>query len=369
MRDLPRPSSLVKALLLSGLLGLGGCALDVPHLGRAVSGHLGVLQATRPVQDWLADPDTPAALRERLQLARDIRAFAVRELQLPDNASYTRYADIGRSAVLWNVVAAPELSFELKRWCYPVTGCVGYRGHFELQRAEREAQALRAQGLEVYLYGVPAYSTLGWTNWLGGDPLLNTFAAGSPIELARLVFHELAHQVVYAGSDMTFSESFATAVERIGLERWALHPSSAVVPAAEWSRWHRRQQQRRELGERVGVLRGQLTALYASRLVDEVRRERKADLMQRFRADYEALRDGPWAGDRAFDAWVASLNNAGLALQGSYEQDVPAFLALFEREGRDFNRFYAAVRALAGQDEPQRRRQITELGAPARSPS
>lgn len=369
MLDLLRRPNFVKALLLLSGLGLGGCAIDVPHLARAVSGHLGVLQASRPVEDWIADPATPAALRERLQLAREIRAFAVRELKLPDNVSYTRYADLGRGAVLWNVVAAPELSFDLKRWCYPVTGCVGYRGHFQLPRAQREAQELRAEGLEVHLYGVPAYSTLGWTNWLGGDPLLNTFAAGSPIELARLVFHELAHQVVYAGSDMTFSESFATAVERIGLERWAQHASSASVPAAEWSRWHRRQQQRRELGERVAVLRQQLGALYASRMADEARRERKAELMQRFRADYESLRDGPWAGDRAFDAWVASLNNAALALQGSYEQEVPAFMALYEREGRDFSRFHAAVRALAAQDEPQRRRVLTELAAPARSPS
>ena len=346
---------------LQSLLGLAmvallaGCATDVAHLGRAVSGHLSILQASRPVQEWIDDPSTPEPLRLRLALARELRAFSVRELKLPDNASYQRYADLGRPAVLWNVVAAPELSLELKTWCYPVVGCVGYRGHFEEARARQEAAELRAQGWEVLVYPVTAYSTLGWTNWIGGDPLLNTFTLGSPIELARLLFHELAHQVAYAEGDMAFSESFATAVERLGLERWAAESASAGVSPQQWQAWHRRQERRAELAPLIQAHREALSALYRSRMADEARRERKAALREAFQAEYRALRDGRWGGDGAFDAHVASLNNAALALQGSYDDAVPAFTALFEREGRDFERFYREVRRLAALDTPARR--------------
>lgn len=361
-----RTARLAWALTMVPLaLLLQGCATDVPHWSRAVTGHLSVIQASRPVEDWMADPATSAALRRRLQLATELREFAVRELALPDNASYRRYADLGRSAVLWNVVAAPELSLELKTWCYPVAGCVGYRGHFELQRAQREADEWRAQGLEVAVLPVPAYSTLGWTNLIGGDPLLNTFTNGSPIELARLMFHELAHQVAYAAGDMAFSESFATAVEELGLERWRQHPSSQPVTEAQWQAWQTRRQRRAELMGLVRAHRQDLQALYRSRMADEARRDRKAQMRDRFMAEYRQLRDQSWQGDPAFDEWVRSLNNASLALQGSYDDGVPAFKALFEREGRDFARFYAAVRHLASL-EPSRRSHLLG-GPPSRS--
>lgn len=338
--------------------GQGGL-WDVAHLGRAVSGHLGVMRASREVQEWIDDPATSEPLRRRLELAQQLREFSIRELKLPDNASYRRYADLGRPAVLWNVVAAPELSLELKTWCYPVVGCVGYRGHFDEARALREAQALKAQGLDVLVYPVAAYSTLGWTQWLGGDPLLNTFALGSPIELARLLFHELAHQVAYAPGDMAFSESYATAVERLGLDRWAADAQSAAITPAQWQAWRLRQDRRRQLQALVEPHRDELRALYRSGMADAARRERKAALRAKFEQDYRALRDGPWAGDGAFDAWVAGLNNAGLALQGSYADGVPDLLALFEHLGRDFTRFHAEVRRLAALD-PQARRQALE---------
>ena len=217
----------VKLALALGLVaGFGGCASTggapgsmgpLAYYSQSIGGHLDLVQRARPVDEWLADPATPPALRERLQLAQRLRSFAVSALGLPDNASYRRYADLQRTAVVWNVVAAPELSLKLKTWCYPLMGCVGYRGFFKREDAEAEAAAQRAGGLDATVYGVPAYSTLGWTNWLGGDPLLNTFVAGSEAGLARLVFHELAHQVVYVPGDTMFNESYATAVERLGL--------------------------------------------------------------------------------------------------------------------------------------------------------
>jgi predicted aminopeptidase len=179
-----------------------------------------MLNAARPVDDWLGDAQASEQLKSRLALSQRIRSFAVSELKLPDNPSYRRYADLRRSAVVWNVVAAPEFSLTLKTWCFPVTGCVGYRGYFNEAEARAEADRLKAQGLETSVYGVPAYSTLGWMNWAGGDPLLNTFIGYPEGELARLIFHELAHQVVYAKDDTMFNESFATAVERLGSQRW-----------------------------------------------------------------------------------------------------------------------------------------------------
>jgi len=353
-----------RAGLAAGLLGLVLCSpsnADPAHWARAVAGHLGVLQAARPVEEWLADPQTPEPLRQRLELALELRRFAIQELALPDNPSYSRYAELGRTFVLWNVVAAPVLSFELKTWCYPVTGCVGYRGHFSEARARQEAQALQEEGWEVHVYGVQAYSTLGWTNWLGGDPLLNTFARGSPIELARLLFHELSHQVAYAAGDMAFSEGYATAMETLGLAHWAAHPSSKLVDAAQWEQWQRRQVQRHEFNALLKAHKAELAALYRSRMADEARLERKRGLQSQFRERYEQWRDQGWRGDGRFDDWVVAHNNASLALQGSYQDWVPAFTALFEREGRDFARFHAAVKRLAAAPVKERRQAMMDL--------
>ena len=207
---------------------LSGCA-DLRYYWQSVRGHTELMDAAAPLQDWLARPDVPAPLRARLQLAQRARAFAVTELALPDNASYQRYADLGRPAAVWNVVAAPPDALTPHQWCFVVVGCISYRGYFAKSDAQAEAAQLAAQGLEVYVYGVPAYSTLGYLNWMGGDPLLSTFITWPEGEFVRLLFHELAHQVVYAKNDTAFNESFATAVERLGSARWL---ATRSTPAA-----------------------------------------------------------------------------------------------------------------------------------------
>ena len=204
-----------RVAILACALFIAGCA-DTGYYLQSLGGHLQMMQSARPIEQWLSDEGVASALKQRLALAQRIRAFAVTELGLPDNASYHRYADVRRRSVVWNVVAAPEFSLTLKTWCFPVTGCVAYRGYFEEAEARAHAQALAASGLEVSVYGVPAYSTLGWLNWAGGDPLLNTFINYPEGELARMIFHELAHQVLYVPDDTVFNESFATAVERLG---------------------------------------------------------------------------------------------------------------------------------------------------------
>ena len=247
------------ALVAVAALSAAGCA-DLAYLAQSASGHIKIMQAARPVDQWLQDDSTPADLKQRLQLAQRMRRFAVDTLKLPDNASYQRYAQLDRRAVVWNVVAAPIYSLQLETWCFPVTGCVGYHGYFQEQDARDQADTLRAQGLEASVYGVPAYSTLGWTNWLGGDPLLSTFIRYPQGELARMIFHELSHQVLYIQDDTAFNESFATAVERLGSSAWlAAHADSAAL--AEHMALDARRQAFRAL---TAHTRDQLLAMYAA---------------------------------------------------------------------------------------------------------
>ena len=336
----------------AGVCLTSGCA-TVGYYARSVAGHLEILQAARPVAQVLDDPTTGAALKERLALSQRIRDFAVRELGEPDNASYRRYADLHRSAAVWNVVAAPELSLVPKTWCFAIVGCVGYRGYYDEARAGALAAELRGDGLDVVVYPVPAYSTLGRLpagGWLA-DPLLNTFIGYPEGELARLVFHELAHQVAFAAGDTQFNESFATAVEKIGAERWLAEHAGAEA-RAESARAEARRADFRALTARV---RDELARLYASDLGDDAKRTEKAALLARLRADHAALKASRWDGYAGYDSWFARANNAAFAILASYTGLVPAFERLFEREGRDFARFYAEVRRLAALPAAERR--------------
>ena len=333
---------------LAGVLVLvlvGGCA-DTQYYWQSVSGHLQLLRSARPVDEWLTEPQTPAPLRERLALAQRMRAFAAAELALPDNPSYRRYADLQRRSVVWNVVAAPEFSLTLKTWCFPVLGCVGYRGYFSETEARQEADLLKSQGLEVRVYGVPAYSTLGWMNWAGGDPLLSTFIHYPEGELARIIFHELAHQVLYVPDDTMFNESFATAVERLGSARWLASQSSEKA-RGDYAAFDARRKQFRALAL---ATRDTLRKIYLSPSDTAADRERlatqKAAAMVAFRDQYRQLRES-WDGYAGYDPWVANANNATFGAQAAYDDLVPAFEALFEREGRSWRAFYDAVKRLA----------------------
>jgi predicted aminopeptidase len=340
---LARPISAMTLLLLSGCTTVG-------YYWQSVSGHMQMLNAAQPIADVLADPQTPAALKARLELSQRIRNFAATDLKLPDNASYKRYADLRRSAVVWTVVAAPEFSLTLKTWCFAVAGCVGYRGYFNEAEARLMAERLKGEGLEVNVYGVPAYSTLGKLDWLGGDPLLNTFIAYPEGEMARLIFHELAHQVVYAADDTMFNESFATAVERLGSQRW-LATQASQTARDEYAALDARRQQFRAL---TAATRRELTQMYASNTTPGKQNialdANKTIAMKNFRNGYDALKKS-W-GDTAqktsgYDAWVARANNASFGAQAAYDELVPGFEALFERQGKDWQRFYAAVRRLS----------------------
>jgi predicted aminopeptidase len=294
---------------------------------------LAIVRAARPVRDWLADEHTPFALKARLELSQRIRDFAVTELHEPDNASYRRYADLKRANAVWNVVAAPELSLKLQTWCFPVVGCVGYRGYYDQADAQAFADGLRAQGLDVSVYGVPAYSTLGL---LPGDalkdPLLNTFIGYPEGELARLIFHELAHQIAYAKGDTVFNESFATTVERLGAQRW-LRERAGPVARAEYEQVEAR---RRDFRALTTHYRDRLAALYDSAASEDDKRRGKAALLAELRADYEAMKRERWGGFTGYDGWFEHANNAAFGVLAAYTGLVPNFERLFEREGRDW---------------------------------
>jgi predicted aminopeptidase len=344
-------------LLLSALLA--GCA-DTRYYLQSVDGHLHMLMAARPVTKWLADDNVAPALKQRLALAQRIRSFAVTELQLPDNASYRSYADLQRRSVVWNVVAAPEFSLTVKTWCFPVAGCVGYRGYFNEAEARSQAQVQRRDGLEAVVYGVPAYSTLGWLNWAGGDPLLNTFINYPEGELARMIFHELAHQVLYVKDDTLFNESFATAVERLGGERWlAVHGSESA--RQEYAQFDTRRRQFRALSL---ATRTRLLDIYRKNESSTVDRQSlitlKNTAMQAFRDDYARLKAG-WGGYNAYDTWVAGANNAAFGAQAAYDELVPGFEVLFDRQGKDWHRFYDAVKQLATRPANERTRSLKQM--------
>ncbi len=339
-----RPEAL---LVAAAAAALAGCE-TLSYYAQAVGGHMSLMSRAHPVEALIADPATAQALREKLELAQALRDFATRELKLPDNASYRSYADLGRPFALWNVVAAPEFSLEPVKSCFPVAGCVSYLGFFAREDAERHARSQRERGSDVYLYGVPAYSTLGRFD----DPLLSTFIGYPDAELARLVFHELAHQVVYVKDDSTFNESFAVAVEREGVRRWL----AASGRHAELRAFLDAQRRSAELGALLEDTRVRLEVLYRLRLAPEAMRERKRAELALLK---EKLARYPKLG-------AVEPNNAFLASHATYTQLVPAFERLLAAGGGDFERFYAKVRELAKGGAGAARAALTAPSGPAR---
>lgn len=346
-------------LATAALLALTGCS-TVGYYAQAVGGHVRLMTAARPVEHWLADPSASDDLKQRLQLAQRIRRFAADELGLPDNASYTAYADLGRPAVVWNVFATPELSLQLKSWCYPILGCASYRGYFAQADAQAHADALRAAGYDVNVAPVPAYSTLGWTNWLGGDPLLSTFIQWPEAELARLIFHELAHQVVYVSGDTVFNESFATAVERAGLRRWIAAAGRPELSAAVAQADARR-------ADFLALLlahRQALAAVYTASIGDDEKRLRKRAVFDDLQAAYQRTRSERWGGFTGYDRFFnRELNGAHLSAVAAYNDLVPAFEALLAQQRGELRAFFVQVQHLARLPETDRRAALARAAA------
>lgn len=354
IRPLPSLGLLDRVLriLFPGVLFLllNGCA-GVSYYSQLASGQLQLLRAREPVSTVIANPGRDQQLRAHLTQSQKARTFASQQLHLPDNQSYRLYADIGRPFVVWNVFATPEFSLTPQNHCFPIAGCVAYRGYYSQSAARGEAALQRLQGMDVSISGVEAYSTLGWFN----DPIISSMMSWGDERLATLIFHELAHQRFYVKDDTEFNESFATFVEQEGTRQWRAHRGLAPDNGAQ-------AQRRDQFIQLVLATRTRLERLYTLPLAAEQMRQRKATEFERLRGEYRQLRDSQWAGDKRYDAWInAPMNNARLLPFGLYDQWVPAFAALFRQVGGDWVRFYAAVEKLGGLPDGERKAALRKL--------
>jgi predicted aminopeptidase len=336
------------APLLVLCLALGGCG--TLYVAQAARGQLQILTAREPIGQVLADPATDPVLKARLEAVRAARQFASNELGLPDNKSYTSYADLRREYVVWSVVATPEFSVEPHEWCFPFVGCVAYRGYFREESAEKFADTLRAQGFDAIVGGVPAYSTLGKFN----DPILNTMMRYGDDELASIVFHELSHQVVYIADDTAFNEAFAVTVEQEGLARWL----RANGRAGDLANYQRRRARQAESVALVARYRRELAQLYVEPLAPQFMRERKRQVFARLVSELRQF-----AARHGIESTLAAEleqrpNNARLASLATYYECVPGFEAVLAEAQHDLPRFYAAVRELAKLPRQTRRARL-----------
>ena len=314
---------------------LTGCGL--PYYLQAIGGQLELLRKREPIDAVIADPNRDAAVRETLSSIAGMREFAVNTLGLPDNDSYTTYVDLDRSYVVWNVVAAREFSVEPEQWCFPVAGCVTYRGFFEREAAERYRQGLEAEGFDTWTGGVRAYSTLGWFE----DPVLNTMLDRGEEYIASVLFHELAHQKLYIADDSELNEAFATAVEEYGVAMWL----SERGAGGALERYGQRAERQDAFGQLVAAQQARLRDIYASALSDDEKRAAKAVSFAIVQYEYESLR-ARWDGADDYDAWFAQpLNNATLAAVATYRRRLPALRSQLQRVGLEA--FYREMEALA----------------------
>jgi predicted aminopeptidase len=322
--------------------GLAGCAL--PYYWQAIDGQIGLMRQSEPIEDLIETPAVDPTLKATLTRIAAMRRFAVEELELPDNDSYTTYVALERPYVVWNVVAAPEFSVDPQRWCFPFAGCVAYRGYFEQTAAEEFAAELAADGLDTYVGGSTAYSTLGYFD----DPVLSTMVNGGDQYVASLLFHELAHQKLYVKDDSEFSEAFATVVEELGTERWLLQNGSAT----DVERYRLRRDRRGQFGQLVAAQQARLRALYATGVPPEQLRADKERAFGTMRSEYETLK-AQWGGSGEYDGWFAQpLNNAALAAVATYTQWLPTLRARARAVG--LTAFYSDTEALAKLETEER---------------
>ncbi len=344
-KDSARRFMIVIALLLA-LLQIEGC-----YYMQAIRGQFEVMHARQPIPEVIADENSPDDLKKRLTIVLEARDFAVDELLLPDNKSYRSYADLGRDYVVWNVFAAPEFSLEPKTWCFPVAGCVAYRGYFAEEAARKKARRLRADGFDVVVGGVAAYSTLGKFS----DPVLNTMMRWTDAELVSTIFHELAHQRLYIKGDTAFNESFATAVADIGMTRWL--DGRAEVASIDVFRKNR--ELRQSLMTLVEATKTDLRNLYGSDLDVPLMRSRKQELLDGLSAAAGRLLEDNRSDTRN---WLAPpLNNARLASLGLYEGRQGVFKAIFRDCNEKLVCFYAETEKLAALDQDERERRMDQM--------
>ena len=326
---------------------LWGCQ-SVHYYSQAIEGQCRILLSRQPISEIVADSQSPEVLRKRLQFVLTVREFAETELHLPVKNHYLTYVDLKRHFVLWNVFANPELSMEPKTWCYPVAGCAAYRGYFAEKNALQYAETLKRQGYDVFVGGVTAYSTLGWFD----DPVLSTFISFTEARTAALIFHELAHQVLYVKDDTVFNESFATLVEQEGLRRWQQVSGSLRI----YNEYLHRHCLREQFVRLILRCRQSLEELYQSDLADTEKRAKKAAIFSELRNEFNDMKNRQTELS-LYDNWMnRSLNNAKISSVVAYHDFLPAFQTILDRTGGNLDQFFDACRQLSQKNKDERHR-------------
>lgn len=328
-----RHCSRLFALLLC-VAATSGCS-SVSYYWQAINGHFDIVEREHSIKDLLQQKQLDPQLRRKLELVRTARRFASAELALPANDSYTRYADLKRGFVTWNVVVTPEFSVKPRQWCYLFAGCFNYRGYFHQDDAKAFARTMKTRGEDVAIGGAWAYSTLGWF----ADPVLNTMLQHDDSELIGTLFHELGHQTVYVDDDSSFNESFANTVEQVGLQRWYQH----IGKPDEFTAYMHRQQARNDVIRMLEQTRDKLHKVYADTGDVDRKRQQKRVLFAALKHEYQVWRkQHPYDG---FDNWMhQQLNNANLAMIATYSDDIPAFKHMLAASHGDLPAFYREAR-------------------------
>jgi predicted aminopeptidase len=340
------------ALKLGIVVFVGACAVSscvFPYYMQAIGGQVSLLRQRIPIETVLQDQSFDTSTRRRLELVIEIRSFAMNELGLPESESYTSYVDLGRDYVVWNVVAAEEFSIEPETWCFPVAGCVSYRGYFDRDKAAAFADRLSQRGFDIFTGGSAAYSTLGHFD----DPVLNTMLTGPDFNIAATLFHELAHQRLYVKDDTELSESFATAVEQFAVEEWLKSRNET----AELTLYLARLKRQRDFADLVSRQRERLTEVFAAAENAATMRLNKANAFELMRLEYESLKSA-WGGVGDYDRWFGGdLNNASLVAVTSYQLWVPGLRSRIDTVG--LQAFFSEVEALVAK-EPSERTEVLE---------
>jgi predicted aminopeptidase len=360
--------------LLLAVLATSGCQ-SLSYYGQAIKGQYQIVAHRERIEKLLADPQTPAPLKAKLQLVQSLRAFAEQDLKLPVDGHYQKYVDVHRPFVVWNVEAAPEFSLEPKTWWYPLVGSLEYRGYFSEPSAQRYAARLRQKGYDVCVGGVEAYSTLGWFK----DPVLNTFISNPESDLAETVFHELGHQRVFASGDTDFNEAFATTVGQEGARRWL----RAKVDEAASEKYHAQLRRTERFARLVANTRGRLEALYGDERTPQGQlmankekrscapqqlRQQKQQILDRLQDEYAELK-AQWGGNTEYDEWFArSVNNAKLNSVAAYYDLVPGFERLLALNRGDLEQFYQAADLLTRKPKAERHQTLRTLAGELASP-
>ena len=347
-----RPQITLIALLLTMVLVTASCS-SISYYAQSIAGGYKVLAGREPINEVLADPNVEDAVKLKLQTVLKIRDFATSDMQLPDNDSYRTYVDLKRPYAVWNVFAAPEFSMEMKEWCFLFVGCVRYRGYFDEADANAYADELRQEGLDVYVSGVAAYSTIGWFD----DPMMNTIIQRDEIRLAGLIFHELSHQVVFVKGDTAFNEGFSVAVELEGVKRWIAKNGSPEL----LEKYRTRKARHKAFVDLVTETRDKLEALYKTSLTAEEMRGQKTSIIKGMQDEYQKLKTS-WDSFAGYDRWFSqSINNAQISAVTTYRDYVPAFQKLLAQENNEMPRFYKAVKKLGELESAERQQAIEAL--------